>query len=300
MDTLAAVPRLPTTTWLSEQPLDLAAATARYARWGGDPVNLVRDGAYYRVLGRNLGAAAYRAHQEEDGTVVIEADDREALAAAAADLRFRMAEHLPYRAVAELAAADPVVGAALRRRPGFRPALTPDPFEMVVGLITAQQVNLTWANTTRSRLVERYGAAVEWQSISLWQFPGPDELAAADPGDLRALQFTWSKATSIVGVARAAAAGRLDGLAELSDHDAVARVTELRGVGRWTADWLLARCLARPRAVAAGDLGVQKAVGGYLGLDRKATGAEVREVAAGWGDAANWATQLLLEELSAG
>ena len=52
---------------------------------------------------------------------------------------------------------------------------------------------------------------------------------------------------------------------------------------------------------AAGDLGVQKAVGEiYLGLDRKATEDEVRATARGWGGAANWATHLLLEELAAG
>ena len=74
-----------------------------------------------------------------------------------------------------------------------------------------------------------------------------------------------------------------------------------RCVGRWTADWLLARCLGRPAAVAAGDLGVQKAIGQhYLALGRKATEGEARVVASGWGEAANWATHLLLEELAAG
>ena len=74
-------------------------------------------------------------------------------------------------------------------------------------------------------------------------------------------------------------------------------MTAIRGIGRWSAEWALARCLARPKAVAAGDLGVQKAIGGaYLG--RRATEDEVRRLTAPWGDAANWATHLLLETLA--
>ncbi len=78
------------------------------------------------------------------------------------------------------------------------------------------------------------------------------------------------------------------------------RLTELPGVGRWTADWVLARGFGRPETVAAGDLGVRKAAGRiYLGLDRNATEDEVRELAAGWGPAANWTSHLLLEALAA-
>ena len=46
-----------------------------------------------------------------------------------------------------------------------------------------------------------------------------------------------------------------------------ARLTALRGLGEWTADWFLARHLARPRAWPAGDLGLRKAVGAFYGLD---------------------------------
>ena len=91
--------------------------------------------------------------------------------------------------------------------------------------------------------------------------------------------------------------GELAGLSDLPSAEVIARLTALKGVGPWTAEWALARCLARPDAVAAGDLGVQKAVGNaYLG--RRATADEVRELTEPWGQAANWATHLLLEGLS--
>ena len=57
----------------------------------------------------------------------------------------------------------------------------------------------------------------------------------------------------------------LDALAGLPDDEVVAAITGVRGLGRWTADWFLARCLARGDAWPAGDLGVRKAVSHFYG-----------------------------------
>lgn len=284
---------MPTASVSTAGPLDLAVCTARYGRWGGDPVNVVAGGEYRRAIRSDVGTLAYSAAQHGDQVVVAVAA-AEYAAPALADLSHRLGGPLPYEPIAALAAADPKVGDAFAARPGYRPALTPDPFEMLVTSVTAQQVNLTWATTTRRRLVEAFGERLD----DLWLFPAPEALAGVEPAALRSLQFTWSKSEYIVGIAQAAADGWLDGLAELDDEEATVRLTALRGVGRWTAEWTLARCLGRPTAVAAGDLGVQKAVGAYLDLGRKATEDEVRRVAAQWGIAANWAAHLLLEQLA--
>lgn len=282
--------------WRSEHPLDLAASVARFRRWGEDPVNAVDDdGTYRRVIRVGGELAPYAARQQPDGAVTVISPEP---AAALADLQYRLAEPLPRAPLAELAATDPVVAALIDRYPGLRPPLTPEPFEALVASITAQQVNLRWAATTRGRIVTAAGAEVAFEGIALRAFPTPAAVAALGAQALRDMQLNWAKAHAIVGVAEAAAAGMLDGLADLGDDEVVARLTTLRGVGRWTAEWFLARCLGRPSAVAAGDLGVRKAVGArYLGLDRPASEAEVREVAPGWGDAANWVAHLLLAEL---
>ncbi len=282
-----------TTRWRSDAPLDLARSVARYRRWGDDPVNRVDEDGYWRVA---PGPTPYRTRQEGDGAIVVTSPDPEV---ALADLRHRLAEDMPRAPLEELAAADPAIGRLLGEAPGYRPPLVADPFEALVTSVTAQQVNLRWATTTRTRLVHRFGSKISFGGRVLWAFPAAGALAAADPAELRAMQLNWAKAHAIVGIAGAAAEGGLEGLADLPPGEVAGRLTRLRGVGPWTADWFLARCLGRADAVAPGDLGVRKAVGTvYLGLERPATEAEVRSVTDPWGDAANWAVHLLLEALA--
>ncbi len=286
--------------WEPEHPLDFAACLARYRRWGPDPVNVLVEGAYHRVIRGPDGPFPYRARNLFDGRIAVEATEPALEQLALADLRHRLGELLPVEPLRRLAAAEPVVAALTGRFPGYRPPMEPDPFEALVMAICAQQVNLTWATTTRRRLVERFGTSLEFGGVSVPSFPNPADLAGVDPGEIRALQFSTRKSEYIVGLAAAAADGALEGLESLDNQAVIERVTALRGVGRWSAEWLLARTLARPDVVAAGDLGVRKAVSThYVGTAEVLSEEEVRRIAARWGTAANWTAHLLLEQLAA-
>ena len=85
----------------------------------------------------------------------------------------------------------------------------------------------------------------------------------ATEDDLFALGFSTRKAEYVVGLARSDL--DLDALAALPDEEVAARLVALRGLGEWTADWFLARHLARPHAWPAGDLGLRKAVAAFYG-----------------------------------
>jgi DNA-3-methyladenine glycosylase II len=146
------------------------------------------------------------------------------------------------------------LAAVVPRLAGFRPPLTPDPFEMLVGAITAQQVSLFAALAIRNRLIERFGT----RAGVAWSFPGRAALAAADEKELVALGFSRRKAEYVTALARADV--DLDALAGLPDDEVRARLVALRGIGEWTAEWFLARHLARPNAWPAGDLALRKAV----------------------------------------
>jgi len=184
--------------------------------------------------------------------------------------------------------------------PGLRPVRQFDLLGALVRSISAQQVNLTWAATTRRRLAERFGERHEMEGEEVYSLRA-ERLALASVSEIRDLQFTTRKAEYIIGAAEAVASGQLNlvGLASLSDEEVVARLTSLRGIGLWTAEWILARTLGRPRVVA-GDLGVRKAVGlAYLGTPLPLE-AEVREATAHWEASAGVAQQLLLHGLAKG
>jgi DNA-3-methyladenine glycosylase II len=105
---------------------------------------------------------------------------------------------------------------------------------------------------------------------------------------------------AVTTFAAAVADGRIDlrTLAGLDDQEVIDRLVRFPGIGRWTAEWLLARTLGRPRVVA-GDLGVRKAVGAAYLDGRMPSEAEVRTATAHWGAAGGIAQQLLLHWLSA-
>ncbi|MBA3366353.1 MAG: DNA-3-methyladenine glycosylase 2 family protein, partial [Actinobacteria bacterium] len=82
----------------------------------------------------------------------------------------------------------------------------------------------------------------------------------------------------VIGLARSPL--DFEQLAGLPDEDVKARISAIRGLGEWTADWFLARHLARPRAWPAGDLGLRKAVSAFYLGGRPVSTEEVRAMAA--------------------
>jgi len=201
---------------------------------------------------------------------------------------------------AELLKRDAVLARFDARFPGIRQIRQLDLFTALVRCVSAQQVNLRWAVTTRRRLAETFGQVHQVDGHAVYCLD-PRLVAAVDPADIRALQFTTSKSVSIVAVAKALGDAHLSipELLRLPDEEVIARLVTIRGIGRWSAEWVLARTLGRP-TIVAGDLGVRKAVGlAYLETSAP-TEAEVRALTAHWGASAGVAQALLLHALGEG
>ncbi|HEX2434351.1 MAG TPA: hypothetical protein VHI55_10440, partial [Gaiellaceae bacterium] len=160
----------------------------------------------------------------------------------------------------------------VKRLRGFRPPLAPDPFEMLVGAISAQQISLRAAFAVRNRFVERFGV----RGDLAYAFPTPERIAGVTPDELRALGFSLRKAEYVLALAHS----DLDygALAALPDQEVKASLVRLPGIGEWTADWFLARHLGRPRAWPAGDLALRKVVSEFYGDGRPLTTEEVRTI----------------------
>lgn len=196
---------------------------------------------------------------------------------------------------------DPLLSKICAENRGFRPTLAVDPFEALVTSISAQQINLQFAFTVRSRFVEKFGERIDYQNQTYFAFPNPERIAAIAPAQLRELQFTEKKSEYIVGIAQAIAAGdlQMDELTSNSASEIQETLCAFRGIGRWTVDWYLSRCLGRPDAFPAGDLGVRKAVQKIYFDAQNKTEAEIREFASQWKQHANLACHYLLTALYA-
>lgn len=241
------------------EPFSLELTTARFRAFGLDRATVWEDGALYRAVGgREVRIAA------ADGGVDVEPLDAETEPVVRRLLGFEF-DLVAFSAWAT--GAEPIAPLVVRFA-GFRPSLSPDPFEALVTSITAQQVSLQSAVAIRNRLVERFGEPVG----RVWAFPPRERLAAASEEELFAVGFSRRKAEYVVGLARSEI--DLAELALLRDDEVKERLTALRGLGEWTADWFLARHLGRPRAWPAGDLALRKAVRGIYGdVDVRAAGA---------------------------
>jgi DNA-3-methyladenine glycosylase II len=205
-----------------------------------------------------------------------------------------------HQALAELCARDRHVARLAGRRPGVCLVTQTDLLTALVRSVSAQQLNLRWAATIRSRLARRYGIVHRCAGYEAWSLDA-DLLAGARVADLRALQLTVRKSEYLIAIAAEVASGRLTmaELTSLDDDGVIERLTRMHGIGRWSAEWFLARTLGRPRVVA-GDLGVRKAVGLLYELPAVPAEPETRQLTAHWGDAATVAQQLALADAVSG
>ncbi|HEY8704921.1 MAG TPA: hypothetical protein VIL98_09220 [Gaiellaceae bacterium] len=234
-------------------PFDFALTTERFRAFGVDRASVWHEGGLHRVV----GGRELRIEPAPGGVDAEPLDgETEPVVRALVGLPFDLEPFYTW------AAGDEVLREVVTALMGFRPALLPDPFELLVGAITAQQVSLRSATAIRNRLIERYGTQVG----AAWSFPARERIAGASEDELHALGLTRRKAEYVVGLARSEL--DLAALAALPDDEVKARLTAVRGLGEWTADWFLARHLARPHAWPWGDLALRKAVESlYGGLD---------------------------------
>jgi DNA-3-methyladenine glycosylase II len=232
------------------QPYDFALSTARFDVYGLDRATVWRDGAIHRVFaGREVRLVA------APGGVDVEPHDGQI----EREVLHFLGLPFDLRGFATWARGEPTLSRLVDALAGYRPPLQTNPFEALLTSISAQQVSLQSAAAIRSRFIERYGVAFEHAHA----FPERETVARATEDELFALGFSTRKAEYVIGLARSDL--DFDGLSGLPDEEVAARLVVVRGLGEWTADWFLARHLARPHAWPAGDLGLRKAVAAFYG-----------------------------------
>jgi DNA-3-methyladenine glycosylase II len=176
--------------------------------------------------------------------------------------------------------ADPILGELIDARPDFHPrawldALPPlDAFGTLIFQVVGQQLSVRATRTIISRLQERFGG----------HLPSPQEVLAGDPQELRASGMSTRKGATLRALAERFVDGRLSdaSLSQMTDEEVEAALTEVPGVGPWTAHGFLIVALDRPDVLLSGDLALRRAVQHAYGLDHPPSEEEMVRIAQPW------------------
>jgi DNA-3-methyladenine glycosylase II len=185
-------------------------------------------------------------------------------------------------------ASDPDMAPLLERFGALRIVRAPDLYEALLVAVIGQQVSVQSAQSTRRKLMRNLGTGVAVGTgpgeENYFLYPAPWQLIKAGESALREQGVSRQKSVYLLEIANRAAAGELDreAFAALSDEDALGRLCEIKGVGRWTAEIALMRGLGRPDIFAAGDLGLQVAVQELLGMRERPSEKALRKLAERW------------------
>ena len=179
-----------------------------------------------------------------------------------------------------LAASDPVIAKLIDRygspdglleRRGRRPG---DAYGALVRSIVGQQLSTRSARAIFGRLVGLFGDRT----------PTPRELLDADPQTLRDVGLSRAKVAYLRDLAERVEDGDLDldAIAQMSDEEVAAQLTQVNGLGPWSVQMFLIFHLGRPDVLPAGDLGIRRAVQTEYELDDLPGPAELERIAEPW------------------
>ncbi|WP_059171649.1 DNA-3-methyladenine glycosylase [Bacillus sp. FJAT-27445] len=185
----------------------------------------------------------------------------------------------------QMASQDKILSKLVHKYYGLRIMCIPDLFEALVWAIIGQQINLTFAYTLKKRFIEQYGESLTLEGETFWLFPSFEKIASIGVDDLRVLQFTERKAEYIISIANAMLNGELSKelLLQKKDYQQIQKsLLMIRGVGAWTADYVMMKCLHHPSSFPVADVGLHNALKNLLGLERKPTIEEIKEYAVDW------------------
>ena len=167
---------------------------------------------------------------------------------------------------------------------GLGIAQSASPFEGLALSILGQQISNEVARVLRDLLVDRLGKAVSVEGADYRAFPSPAAIAEAGIDELREMKLSARKAEYISDIAESVASGSLDldSLADLPDETIVEELVKLRGVGPWTAHWLLIRAFDRPDGFPEGDLAIQRSLGALYNGGERLTADEAVALSDRW------------------
>jgi len=199
---------------------------------------------------------------------------------------------LPAGAVEHLREADPVLADVIDRVGPIETSHEPDLWRSLVDALAGQQLSVKAADAIVARIAALAGED---------GFPGPERILETPDEVLRACGLSGAKTRYLRDLAGKWIDGTLrpERYAEASDAEIVAELTQVKGIGRWTAEMVLIFTLQRPDVLPVGDLGLRAAVQRAWELPERPKEAEVERLGEAWRPFRSVATHFLWRSLSA-
>ena len=183
-----------------------------------------------------------------------------------------------------LSSSDKRLRPLAERFAGVKPPRFPTVFEALVNAFSNQQVSLDLGIILISRLSHSYGAAFGEGATVFHAFPRPEDLAGLSPEDLRKLGFSRNKGRAIIELSEGVIKRNLEieNLEEMTDTEIIQYLSKIRGVGRWTAEYVLLRGLGRLNMFPGDDVGAQRNLQNFMGLDERPDYENIKKITSRW------------------
>ncbi|MGH2613247.1 MAG: DNA-3-methyladenine glycosylase family protein, partial [Rhabdochlamydiaceae bacterium] len=167
---------------------------------------------------------------------------------------------------------------------GVKPPRFPTIFETLVNAIACQQVTLDLGIALLNKLVEKYGKKFEDMNTTQYSFPEPEVLVNASEQDIKDVGFSHQKARTIIAVSKLFVNDRelFEDREAASNKEIINRLMEIKGIGRWSAEYVLLRGLGRIDTFPGDDVGAQKNLMLLMDLDHRPGYEEIRKLTKPW------------------
>ncbi|MCA9343331.1 DNA-3-methyladenine glycosylase 2 family protein [Candidatus Saccharibacteria bacterium] len=179
---------------------------------------------------------------------------------------------------------DHNVSVLLNRFRGMRPTRYPSLLEAFVNVISCQQISIEAGLSIINRIVKNYGESASHEGCMYYSFPKARDLLDVDDENLRSIGLSYNKARYIKNVAYLIESRQLESeyLSRLPDDELFDRLCSVKGIGRWSAEYLMLRYFGRLNIFPGDDIGAQNNIRSLQNLDHKPNYDEIRGIIDSW------------------
>lgn len=271
-------------------PFDLPLTVAILRRRPTNLVDTYADGVYRRLM--RIGGRERLIAVRQTGSATVEASALDGpLSSTEQDELARLLNRILgldrnlSPVVAAFAYYEPLAQ-LLAQLQGMKPPRYTDLWTTLVGVAPYQQVSLEAGQAISNRMMADIGPRAVHDGITYYDYPTAEQFLRASDEQMRAWGLSVAKIRTLRNGADVLLSGSLreEDLTVLDDDAAIARLTQLHGIGRWSAQVILLRGLGRLSAFPLGDSGAQRAFRAIFGWDASEVDARRTELLAGLGD----------------